>query len=548
MVSVRDPHRPHRPYRALAPALRLIAASGLAAFATVSGCGRGTEPLSRPATVRVIAAGTHVARDDSLQLTAEVVAADSTVLVKPTVAWSSSDARIATVGGNGLVHGVTRGSAVITATSGHATGTFMVTVDDEYATIPAFILLSPAPGLLFSGATVQLTADVYNRWREPLGSAPVTWSTSRADVAAASASGLVMTNASGVAFITATSGSARDSVQIEVASAANLRVIGAITFVPSSASQLTVAAIGPAGGVQSVAATDWTSSDTTVLAIGKTGYAIARRAGLARVSASTSRGVVSVDVTSRALPGRIVYLSAGRLFSMTLDGTPATELQIAGVFAPRDPMLSSDGKRLALNCPLACWVTLDAAILQPVILPLGTDPSWNADGSTLGVRVGSTAVLVAPLAGGSAATYLTSRYVSRPRLSPNGQSLIYECSFDDPYDDPRDLCILDRRGPSDGLLRRDASHVAWAPNGLEIAFESSAGLCVARLEVPSACPVIVPDTHNAQPAWSPDGRFVLFSTDSALWMMQNDGTNLVQILLSPNASSSLESPSWGAKQ
>ena len=47
-----------------------------------------------------------------------------------------------------------------------------------------------------------------------------------------------------------------------------------------------------------------------------------------------------MDVTSRALPGRIVYLSAGRLFSMTLDGTPATELQIAGVFAPRDPMLS----------------------------------------------------------------------------------------------------------------------------------------------------------------------------------------------------------------
>ncbi len=79
-------------------------------------------------TVEVLPAELSVAVGVTGQLAATTKAADGTVLVGRTVAWTTSDGGIATVDATGLVTGVAVGVATITATSEGKSGTATVTV------------------------------------------------------------------------------------------------------------------------------------------------------------------------------------------------------------------------------------------------------------------------------------------------------------------------------------------------------------------------------------------------------------------------------------
>lgn len=79
-------------------------------------------------TVTVKPATAALKRDETLQLTATVEPADATF---PEVTWKSSDDKIATVDAKGLVTSKGSGTVTITATSGSASGTCVIT-----ATVP----------------------------------------------------------------------------------------------------------------------------------------------------------------------------------------------------------------------------------------------------------------------------------------------------------------------------------------------------------------------------------------------------------------------------
>src|SRR5205823_6518767 len=139
------------------------------------------------ATVTVSPATPSVTAGQTVQLSATMKDANGSTLTGRTVTWASN-ANVATVTNNGLVTGMTAGSATITATSEGQNGTSTVTV----SSVPvASVTVSPSAPTVTVGQTVQLSATMKDANSNTLTGRTATWATSSAAVATVSASGLV---------------------------------------------------------------------------------------------------------------------------------------------------------------------------------------------------------------------------------------------------------------------------------------------------------------------------------------------------------------------
>ena len=136
------------------------------------------------------------------QLTATAKDGNGAVLQGRPFAWTTSNASIATVSPTGRVTGVGAGTATITATSEGKSGTATVTATLQPV---AKVEVTPNPGTVLVGGTLQLAAVTKAGNGTVLTGRPVTWKTSNATVATVNASGLVTGVAAGTATITATS-------------------------------------------------------------------------------------------------------------------------------------------------------------------------------------------------------------------------------------------------------------------------------------------------------------------------------------------------------
>ncbi len=117
------------------------------------------------------------------------------------VNWSTSDASIVSVSGNGTIVGVAPGSAEITATSSvDPTRSDTITVTVTEATGVTGVTVAPASASIAVGATVTLSASVQGSGV----SQDVIWTSSNAAVATVDA-GLVTGVSAGTAVVTATS-------------------------------------------------------------------------------------------------------------------------------------------------------------------------------------------------------------------------------------------------------------------------------------------------------------------------------------------------------
>lgn len=117
-----------------------------------------------------------------------------------TLTWTSSDERVATVEGNGLVTGVSAGTATITATAANGIKG-QATINVEGVIKPTEVRLSPANLELDIGDDYLLETTVLPEEAEQ----SVTYVSSNDDVASVSTSGLVQAHAAGNVTITATS-------------------------------------------------------------------------------------------------------------------------------------------------------------------------------------------------------------------------------------------------------------------------------------------------------------------------------------------------------
>jgi uncharacterized protein YjdB len=115
------------------------------------------------------------------------------------VTWSTSDATLATVDGNGLVNALKIGTVQITATS-VAVPSLSKTASITITPPPIGVSVSPSSTTVNAGATIQLGSTVANSSNQF-----VTWTSSNTNFATVSSSGLVTTFAEGLVTITATS-------------------------------------------------------------------------------------------------------------------------------------------------------------------------------------------------------------------------------------------------------------------------------------------------------------------------------------------------------
>jgi hypothetical protein len=158
----------------------------------------GTGPVS-VATVEISPAEGTIITGETVQLSATPKDANGATLTDRSVAWSSSDAAVATVSDAGLVTGVAAGDAMITAASEGKSGSAAITV----AGAVALVEVTPASATVLNGESLQLTATAKDAAGNPLTDRPVTWSSDAAAVVAVTPSGSVTGVESGTATITA---------------------------------------------------------------------------------------------------------------------------------------------------------------------------------------------------------------------------------------------------------------------------------------------------------------------------------------------------------
>lgn len=136
-----------------------------------------------------------------------------------TVTWTSSNNSVATVS-NGVVRGVAKGSATITATANGKSATCSVTVTEKAQTVEVSrVSISPSSGTLKAGETLTLSASV-----SPSNATDqfLNWTTSDSSVATVSSSGQVTAVGEGSARITATASNGKSaSATIRVQKAAD---------------------------------------------------------------------------------------------------------------------------------------------------------------------------------------------------------------------------------------------------------------------------------------------------------------------------------------
>ncbi|HET9986317.1 MAG TPA: Ig-like domain-containing protein [Longimicrobiales bacterium] len=200
------------------------------------GCGSSSSP---PPTTTISSV--------SVKPDSAAVAVGSTVTLNATVTdgsgssvggatWTSLSSGIATVSSTGVVKGMAQGRAGIVAAAGGKADTAFVSVTQQTA---SKVTVSPKTASIATGATVQLSATVYDATGTAMSGATKTWTSVSPSIATVSSSGLVTGVAAGTA-------------KVVVAAAANVTDTAVVTVTAPSSPP-------PSGSYTKVIGQDWST-------------------------------------------------------------------------------------------------------------------------------------------------------------------------------------------------------------------------------------------------------------------------------------------------
>ena len=223
------------------------------------------------------------------KLTATVTPSDAD---DSTVAWSSSNADVATVGNDGTVTAVSIGTAVITARAGDKWATCTVTVKQILIAVER-VLLDRETLTLTRGETEKLTATVTPSNADDTS---VAWSSSDADVATV-VDGTVIARKAGTAVITAQAGGRMAICAVNV----NPILVESVTLYKTT---LTLAP-GMTGKLTAIVKPDnaddktvkWSSSNTSVAMVDNDGTIGAFKTGETTITAQSGSIKAECKVT-----------------------------------------------------------------------------------------------------------------------------------------------------------------------------------------------------------------------------------------------------------
>jgi uncharacterized protein YjdB len=238
--------------------------------------------------------------------------ANGTIVTNRVVAWSSSNAAIASVSPTGVVTGVAPGTVTITATSEGKSGTTSVIV----STAPVgSVTVQPSPVSVIKGQTTTLVATVKDVNGTVVTDRVVTWAANGPN-ATVSQTGVVTGITVGSAVITVTSEGKSAQVNVTVTPVP----VGTVTVTPSSASvgelQTTTLAVvvkDANGVVVTDRAVAWASSSPLVASVTQSGVVSGLVAGTTNITATSEGKVGSSAVTVTLLPVATVSVTPSPL-------------------------------------------------------------------------------------------------------------------------------------------------------------------------------------------------------------------------------------------
>jgi uncharacterized protein YjdB len=184
--------------------VKAIRTGSAAITATSEGKSGSAQLTATPAPVgSVVVSPSTVTSPSGQSVTFSATVRDTTgvIVTDRTLAWSSSDTRVATVTPTGVVTALATGTATIVATSEQVSGWGKMTVTPGAA---ATVTLSPEIVTIKVDETVQLTATAKDAQGNDITGRTFTWTTSDGNTASVSSSGLVRAKRSGTVTITAT--------------------------------------------------------------------------------------------------------------------------------------------------------------------------------------------------------------------------------------------------------------------------------------------------------------------------------------------------------
>ncbi|MEP6495569.1 MAG: Ig-like domain-containing protein [bacterium] len=261
------------------------------------------------ASLTVALSTTAVVVGQPVTATATALDAHNAVLTGRPVAWSSSDANVATVSNVGVITVIGPGSADIIANSEGTIGRATLVVQPPAIRSVAVTLSATS---LAPGQTTTATVVVRDTASAALVGLPITWSSSDITVATVTADGVVTAVTPGTATITATSngvsGTATVTVQSVVGSVSVAIADRAITAGKSTTATATVR--DGSGAVISGQTVTWASNNTSAATVSSTGVITGVAVGNAVITATTNDLNGSAIVGVQA-PAASVTISLG---------------------------------------------------------------------------------------------------------------------------------------------------------------------------------------------------------------------------------------------
>ena len=253
--------------------------------------------------------------------------------VSSTFTWTSSNTSVATVGSNGVVTGVGKGTATITAKYGETTLTGTVTVTPAYT---YELVLNRTSMSMAKGATGTIVAT-YKTYADGVlesstnVTSTATWSSGNTSVATVSG-GTVTGQGVGTATITATYNGKSATCSVTVVGSATLSLGWTSATMEKGAVRTNAAIYNPNNGTASTNVTSsavWTTSNAGVATAGS-GTITAQGKGTCTITV-TYNGLsasCTVTVTDNDTPLPNAYVSNMSVQSINIGGTSNYKLQL----------------------------------------------------------------------------------------------------------------------------------------------------------------------------------------------------------------------------
>ncbi|WP_310570026.1 Ig-like domain-containing protein [Gemmatimonas sp.] len=272
------------------------------------------------ATVVLTPSSTSIVEGQTTQLRVETRSSTGVVLSGRTIAWSSSNASVASVSSSGLVTGVATGTTTITASSEGRSGSASVTITARPVNA---IVVSPSQLSLIAGQAVALTVQITDAQGNLLSGRPVTYRSDSVGVASVSANGAVTAVAPGSATITVTSEGRSATVRVVVSAVpiSSIRVTPSLaTLTVGDDTALTAVTLDGSGAALSGRVIAWSSGSPSVATVSTSGLVTAVGVGSVIILAQAEGRTGSATITVNAPPIAVVTVAPSTV-SVDVGGT-----------------------------------------------------------------------------------------------------------------------------------------------------------------------------------------------------------------------------------